>query len=164
MVIRIAQESDIPALAALYAGAVRAIAAAAYTPEQIEVWARFGANTPAFRQFILEATTYLWEENGEILGFAGLEENGHVTSLYVHANHQRRGIGSQLLQHLLQVAQSQQISRLYVEVSAFSRPVFEAFGFQLYDVEVIDRNGVTFERPLLEKWLASHESSELGAG
>jgi putative acetyltransferase len=102
---------------------------------------------------VAAATTFLLEADGDILGFAGLAQDGHVTAIYVRSDRLGQGIGSQLLQTLLQSAARQGIQRLYAEASEFSMGLFLKFGFQQFDTEVVDRNGVQFQRYLVEKTL-----------
>lgn len=150
MKIRAATVLDIPALATVYRDSVKAIAPQRYSPEQVEAWAYFPSDTEAFNDFIFHPTTFVAELDGMIVGFSGVEENGHIASLYVHSNYNRQGIGSRLLETVIEYAQLHQISRLYTEASEFSRALFEKFGFQVSQTENIIREGVWFHRYLLE--------------
>ncbi|WP_416669263.1 GNAT family N-acetyltransferase [Egbenema bharatensis] len=151
MHIRLAHESDLAELATLFYQTVLEHAPQSYTPEQTQAWASFATETDAFERFILDATTYVAEDETGIVGFAGIEQNGHVSSAYVRGDRTRRGIGSALMQVLLNDAAQRQMPRLYAEASEFSLGLFKKFGFQLYDTEVVDRRGVQFTRYLVEK-------------
>ena len=53
-----------------------------------------------------------WEEGGTLLGVMGIQPVEDITLIrhaYVCTEHQRRGIGSRLLDHLLQLAQTSEI-------------------------------------------------------
>lgn len=150
MQIRQAQAADVPVLADLYRQSVITHGPAYYSPDQVEAWAAFGADTPAFRQFILEPTTFMVEDETGIVGFAGIAEAGHVTAVYVRSDRLHQGIGSVLMQVVLDHAESHRIPRLYAEASGFSLGLFKKFGFQLYDREIVIRHGVQFERYLVE--------------
>ena len=82
MKIRAATVLDIPALATVYRDSVKAIAPQRYSPEQVEAWAYFPSDTEAFNDFIFHPTTFVAELDGMIVGFSGVEENGHIASLY----------------------------------------------------------------------------------
>lgn len=153
MLIRTATASDLPALATLYRQTVLTNAPQHYTAAQTEAWAAVDAATPRFRQFILGVTTYVAVDETGILGFAGLGEDGHVVSTYVRHDCLHRGIGSTLMQTLLDHAEREQIQRLYAEASEFSLGLFQKFGFSQYDTEVVDHNGVQFTRYLVERIL-----------
>lgn len=74
-----------------------------------------------------------------------------MASVYVHPDRARQGIGSVLMQQIAAHAQAHNLHRLYAEASEFSLGLFQKFGFSLYDTEVIDRQGVTFTRYLVER-------------
>jgi putative acetyltransferase len=151
MIIRRATEADLPELTALFAHSVKAIAYQRYSNEQVEAWASFSSQTDAFNQFLLGANTFVIETAGQILGFSGVALDGHITALYVHGDYQRQGIGSSLLKTVLNYAQTHNIATLYAEASEFSKPLFEKFGFETYDTENVERNGVMFHRYLVRK-------------
>ncbi len=151
MNIRIGYESDIPELAKLYQQTVLAIAPQCYSQAETQMWASFPSDIPSFRQFILQATTFIATDETGILGFAGIAEDGHVTSAYVRCDRIRQGIGSTLMQTLLDYAKSHNIQRLYAEASEFSLGLFKKFGFHIYDTEIVDRQGVQFKRYLVER-------------
>ena len=154
MNVRPVCESDLPELAVLFRQTVLINAPEHYTQSQTEIWASFASDADSFRQFILDANTFIAVEDSEILGFAGIDEAGHIASTYVRFDHIHKGIGSTLMQSVLAYAQRQRISRLYAEASEFSLGLFEKFGFRLYDTEVVERQGVTFNRYLVERYLA----------
>ncbi len=164
MTIRPATEADVEALAACYRDSVLAVASAFYTEEQVRVWACFGRVSAAFRAFILEPETIVAvSDDGEVIGFAGLESDGHVASLYVSGAHMRRGVGSRLMKQILTMALDRGIRRMYAEASDFSRRVFEKCGFSLAGVEEVERGGVSFERYLMVRELSraneTHEAN-----
>lgn len=151
MNIRIAEKSDIPELAELYQKTVLAIAPEKYSPAQTQMWASFASDTASFQQFIFKPTTFICADETGILGFAGIDDDGHVTSAYVRYNLIHQGIGSTLIQKIVEYAQTQKIQRLYAEASEFSLGLFQKFGFHLYDTEIVDRQGVGFKRYLVER-------------
>ena len=156
MIVRTAISSDIPALAELYRNSVRKIAPQQYSPAQVEAWAAFATETESFTKFILEATTFIAEENNLIVGFGGITLEGHLTALYVRGDYNRQGIGSKLLTEILEYACTHQWERIYSEASEFSKPLFEKFGFKIYGEEQVKRNGVLFHRYLMERF--SHKN------
>lgn len=149
--IRAAEATDIPQLAQLYYETVTQNAPQHYTEAQTQAWANFALNESQFAQLFTDATTFLMEDQGEILGFAGLAPDGHVTAVYVHSDRLGQGIGSQLMEILIEQSRSQNIPRLYAEASEFSLGLFLKFGFHQFDSETVERNGVQFHRYLVEK-------------
>jgi putative acetyltransferase len=151
MDIRLAKEADLTELAVLFRQTVLANAPKYYTPAQTTVWASSPDDTEQFRQFILGVNTFVATDDTSILGFAGIGEDGHVASAYVRHDSLHRGIGSALIQAVLDYAQNHRIHRLYAKASEFSLGLFKKFGFQLYDTEVVDRQGVQFIRYLVDR-------------
>lgn len=149
MNVRCAQESDLPKLAALYRQTILVNAPEHYTHAQTQIWASFSRDADQFKQFILGVTTFVAEDDSGILGFAGIGEEGHVVSTYVRQDYLRRGVGSILMQALEQACEFK-LKRLYAEASAFSLGLFQKLGFQIYDMEVVDRQGVEFQQYLVE--------------
>jgi putative acetyltransferase len=119
----------------------------------VEAWAYFPSDTEAFKNFILDPTTFVAETNGIILGFSGVEDNGHIASLYVHGDYNRQEIGSRLLAAVIEYAKLHKIPRLYTEASEFSCALFERFGFQISGTERVMREGAWFQRYLLQIFL-----------
>lgn len=151
MTIRLAQDTDVPELMRLYRETVLAIAPQAYTPAQTQAWAAFADETEAFQRFIQQAKTYVVEDESGMIGFAGLAPDGYVSAVYVRGDRIRQGIGSRLMQCLLDEAIHQHIPRLYAEASEFSLGLFQKFGFRHYETERCDRHGVQFSRYLVER-------------
>lgn len=149
--VRLAQASDLPELAILFRQTVLANAPQRYTSDQTKTWASLALNEAHFNPLILGATTYLAVEDTRILGFAGIRENGYIASTYVRHDCTRQGIGSLLMNVLLDHASREGMQRLYAEASEFSLGLFTKFGFRLYDTEVVDRNGIQFKRYLVER-------------
>ncbi len=146
MNIRLAQAPDTPQLAELFRQTVLVHGPQYYTPEQTEVWASFASDTAQFTACIDGVTTLIAENDTGILGFVGIGTDGHVALSYVRHDCLRQGVGSALMQRALTYARNEQIPRLYTEASVFSLGLFQKFGFRLEGTEIVDRQGVTFER------------------
>ncbi|WP_119293029.1 GNAT family N-acetyltransferase [Azohydromonas sediminis] len=151
MTLRLAVAADVPALAALYAQAARTFGPAVYTPAQVQAWASFGADTPAFRDYVLGARTWVaLDGDARPLAFCGVDGSGEVRSLYVRADATRQGRGSALLAHALDDARARGVHRFAAWVTPLSRPVFERAGFRLVARVTQDFQGVSFERLRVE--------------
>jgi putative acetyltransferase len=149
--IRIAKPEDLTTLAQIYRNSVQQLAPQLYSSEQVKAWSQAPDNWEYFQQFIFNPTTYLWEQEGEIIGFCGLENNGHIASLYVAPQHTRKGIGTKLLKNVLHEGRKLDIKRYYTEASYLSKMVFERCGFIVYDEEYVKYGDVKFHRYKLEK-------------
>lgn len=149
---RRATAADLPALAAIYADCARTLGPFVYTPAQVAAWASFGADTPAFRDYILGATTWIADDaaGGAPLGFCGIDDGGEVRSLYVRPDRTRGGLGSALLAHALDAMRARGVQHFAAWATPFSRPVFARAGLVLVRTVVEDFQGVAFERYRVE--------------
>ena len=69
---------------------------------------------------------------GYILGWKVMDEF-HLNNIAVHSDFQRRHIGLSLIEHVKNRLQSQNIQRIYLEVSGENKPaqqLYESMGFQ----------------------------------
>lgn len=86
------------------------------------------------RREMSEMTFFGYEQEGKLLGVAGHQPVKDVTlvrHIYVLPEHQRRGIGSELLSHLLRIATSPQILVGTWEATTWAIRFYEKHGFKL---------------------------------
>ena len=131
--VRDATVGDASAVADLFYNTILNVNVGDYSVAQVEAWAgptpdlemwdrRIAEDNSTRRMFV--ATT----EDG-VLGFAGLETDGHVDTLYVHHEYQGCGIASALLDRIEAEARRLGLHRLYTEASITAEPFFRARGF-----------------------------------
>lgn len=65
-------------------------------------------------------------ENGVCLGFAELEDAGHINCFFVHHEHNRRGVGSLLMDACIKEARAHGYDKVHAEVSITAKPFFFA--------------------------------------
>lgn len=147
------QPDDAPALLALFRDTIRRVNSRDYSVTQVAAWASNDIDTDRWfgrfsGRFVLVA-----EEAGRPVGFAELEPDGHIDRVYVSADHQRRGIGRQLLAAVAAEAQRIGLARLFTEASITARPFFEALGFVVLAQTVVTCRGTEFENYQMERYL-----------
>jgi len=141
MKIRNYRDDDAVEIAQLFHGAVHALIDARYTAEELEAWAPTPPDHSHWRERLALKKPYVAEREGEIVGFIELEDDGHIDCFYTHRDHQRRGVGRRLYDHLLRKADARGIRDLHVEASDIARPFFERVGFVLEKENRIERDG-----------------------
>jgi putative acetyltransferase len=149
--IRIAAECDLVELGELFRSSVEMIGPERYTAEQVRAWASMPNDPARLRKFVLGVTTFVAEDNGRLVGLCGLGADGHLASLYVDGTEGRKGIGSMLLDKAICEARERGLLRLYSEASEFSKPLFEKFGFETFEVEHMVHEGVGFDRYRMQR-------------
>lgn len=147
--LRRATAADVLPLAALYRDTALALGPQVYTPAQVAAWARSTDDAERFARYILDATTWIADDEAGPAGFCGVAVHGcvgEVHSLYVRAALTRQGLGSRLLAHALAQARAAGARRFEAWATPFSKPVFERAGFQLERIVAEPYQGVVFER------------------
>ena len=139
------REQHIPALLALFEQSVRRLGPEHYSSEQVEQWAQ-GARHPGLASQLREHHGWVMEQEGSPLGFVTLSDDGHLSLLYVSADHQRQGLGGLLLEQALQAASQLGLHSLTTEASTFSLALFLRHGFEQAGLETVERGGVSFVR------------------
>jgi GNAT superfamily N-acetyltransferase len=87
-------------------------------------------------------TFFGWEENDVVLGVMGIqpvEDTTLIRHAYVRTEYQRRGIGSRLLEHLLQRAKTPEILVGTWAAATWAIRFYEMYGFTLVSPEEKDR-------------------------
>ncbi|GAH56167.1 unnamed protein product, partial [marine sediment metagenome] len=82
------------------------------------------------------------EEEGIIIGVMGIQELKEVTLIrhtYVLTEHQRRGVGSKLLQYLINLAEGPEILVGTWKAASWAIQFYEAYGFTLVSSHEKDR-------------------------
>lgn len=129
MKIILATQSDIPYLKQLFIETVTSVNLKDYTLDQVNDWASCGIDIKKWEKRFFFFTHYKCMIENEITGFIAYNNEGFINSLFVSKNHQRKGVGQTLLNHLLIIAHQNQWKTLKVEVSITARPFFIKNGF-----------------------------------
>jgi ribosomal-protein-alanine N-acetyltransferase len=72
---------------------------------------------------------------GHIIAYAGMwtvSDEAHISTIAVRPDHRRRGLGTRLLSHLIEIARRQAIARVTLEVreaNHIARSLYRKFGF-----------------------------------
>ena len=134
---------DCAAMAKLFYDTVHTINARDYTKEQLNVWAKENVDLEIWNCSFLNNNTLIAEINGEIVGFADMDNSGYLDRLYVHKYFQRRGIAAALLNKLERCARKSGISSFETYASITARPFFEKQGYTVEAENRIIRDGIT---------------------
>ncbi len=145
---------DLPALMDVRRSSIRGAASRDHSPAQIEAWVQTSQDPEAqARRFSEESITWVALAGGTPAGFTNLAEDGYVDSMYVHADHQARGVATALLAALEAEARALGLTRLHSEVSLTARPFFERRGFVVVTPQRVTVNGETYDNFKMEKML-----------
>jgi len=132
---------DFKEIADLFHGSVHSISSGFYTPDELDAWSPFPPNYDEWEIRLETKQPYKAMINDRIVGFIELENDGHIDCLYVHRDFKGEGIGSQLLEYVIQTAKNNGIYHLYAEASKVARPIFEKQGFSYNNTNYIKLRG-----------------------
>ena len=92
------------------------------------------------------------ERNGIIVGFGDLNGN-FLDRLYVHAEYQRRGIATAIMDRLERYAAEQNYTTIVTHASITAYPFFRDRNYQLLKEQQVERHGVFLKNIMMQKEL-----------
>lgn len=148
MKMRAYRESDAPLLAALFYDTVHTVNARDYTTAQLDAWAPQTREPAAWAKSFQGHVCLVAEEDGVIVGFADMDvAQGYLDRLYVHKDHQRRGIATALCDALEALA----AGAVTVQASLTAEPFFRRRGYRLLVRQTVERGGVALSNAMMRK-------------
>ncbi|WP_104190499.1 GNAT family N-acetyltransferase [Cryobacterium sp. Y82] len=130
VVIRPYGQADAADTLAIFLAAVTETAAADYSPEQIQAWARpEERDLPTWHASMQERNSYVATVDGAPAGFSDVNPAGYIDMLFVAPRYQRQGLARQLIGRVEVHARQAQLTELIADVSITARPFFERHGF-----------------------------------
>lgn len=153
IVLRDYRPEDAAAIAELYTTSVHTVCVADYDATQREAWAPRPPDLARWQARLASKRPVVAEREGEVVGFAELEADGHIDCFYVHAGHQGAGIGSRLMAELERRARAAGLHRLYAEVSHTARPAFLRWGFRVIRENPVEVRGVRMSNWCMDRAL-----------
>jgi len=142
--IRPYRAGDEHGIARVFFDSVRQVGVRHYSAAQVEAWA---PSPPAVDVVLARVadgrlTLVAVDASGAVVGYGDLEPDGHIDHLYCAPEAVGIGLGGLLVAALLDAAEQQGITDLFVEASDAARPVFERHGFVVTARNGLERHGV----------------------
>ena len=157
MEIRRYREADTVQLCDIYYNAIHNVNSADYTPQELEAWAPSGAyNEESYAKDTARwnrIMPFVVSEGDAALGFAELEEGGHINCFFVHHEHQGKGVGRMLISACEREAKRIGYTKMFAEVSITARAFFERVGFRVVKPVLCDISGLMMKYYDMEKML-----------
>ncbi len=123
------QAGEEPELWSLFHHTIRRVNIRDYSEEQVRAWAPDQIDEQRWQQRMASINPFVAVIDGEIVGYADVQDDGLVDHFFCHHRHQGLGVGRALMTHLIRTAVSRGLTRMYSNVSITARPFFEHFGF-----------------------------------
>ncbi len=152
-VVRGYEREDAGPICRLFYETVRTVNLGDYSPEQVRAWAPEPPDPAAWHERMSGRHTLVAEEGGEVVGFAELQESGHLDMLYCRADAVGRGVGSLLYAAVEERARGLGLGRISTEASITARPFFARRGFAVLRRNTVWRQGTALTNFSMEKAL-----------
>lgn len=130
---------------------IRNINISDYSLEQVKAWAPDNFDMDVWQKRIDDMNPFVAELNGQVVGFADLQQDGYIDHFFCHAGYQGLGVGRALMEHIFAVGNLNGIIRYYSAVSRTARPFYERFGFSVVKEQHVDINGQLLTNFVMEK-------------
>ncbi|HGS5672503.1 TPA: N-acetyltransferase family protein [Vibrio parahaemolyticus] len=150
--IRKYKESDARALWAIFYHTIRNVNIRDYSQEQVVAWAPDNFGPEVWQLKMNSIAPFVAEIDGDIVGYTDLQENGLIDHFFCHHEHQGKGIGRSLMEHVLNVGKQQGIYTFYSEVSITARPFYERLGFKVVQEQTVEVRGQKLRNFVMEKF------------
>lgn len=148
MQLREYKTSDCVQLAELFYQTVHCINAKDYTTEQLHVWATGKVDLREWDNSFLKHSTIVAIEDGQIVGFGGMDETGYLDRLYVHKDYQHRGIASAICDALESAVG---IKTFTTHASITAKPFFQHRGYRVVKEQEVIRQGIALTNYVMTK-------------
>ena len=148
---------DCAEMARLFYDTVHTVNAADYTKEQLDAWADGQVDLKKWNASFLEHDTLVAVEGETIVGFGDMDSTGYLDRLYVHKDHQKKGIATAICDRLVRAhrkraafrtetdgnAQQEEGERAELtfttHASITARPFFEKRGYVVKKEQQVER-------------------------
>lgn len=147
MTLREYRPSDCKEITELFYHTVHTVNAKDYTREQLHVWATGQVDLDKWNQSFQDHYTIVAVENDVLVGFGDIDSTGYLDRLFVHADHQRKGIAAAICDRLEQAVPG----TITTHASITAKPFFEKRGYKVVKEQQVERQGIALTNFLMEK-------------
>lgn len=162
VLIRDFAPGDQAALRQVFMSSIHGLARGFYTDEQLGAWAPAAYDERKWADRMLARRPFVAVVDGEIAGYADLQDSGHIDHFFVAAAFGGKGVGSRLMGRIHQGAAVRGIPRLSADVSLAAESFFARHGFAAVRRRTVVVAGVPLDNTLMIKQLSP--AAQAGAG
>lgn len=147
MIIRAYRRDDCREITELFYHTVHTVNAKDYTEEQLNAWATGNVDTEQWNRSLQEHFSLVATEDGRIVGFGDIDFTGYLDRLYVHRDHQGRGIATAICEAL----ESAVSGKIITHASITAKPFFEKRGYKVIREQQVKRQNTLLTNFIMEK-------------
>jgi len=131
--------SDLAQMAELFYYTVHFVCGRDYTKKQLDAWAPGKIDEENWHRRYSCSYTLLAVDGDKILGFGNIDDSGYLDMLYVHKDHQRKGVAACICDALEKHCPAKEIT---VHASVTAKPFFAARGYRVVKEQTVMCRGV----------------------
>lgn len=147
MILRKYRPSDCKEITDLFHQTVHTVNAKDYTEVQLNAWAPEEINLKEWNQSLQENDCVVAIDKDVIVGFGDIDSHGFLHRLYVHADHQRKGIATAICNRLEAVVQG----CITTHASITAKPFFEKRGYKIIHEQHVVRHETVLKNFVMKK-------------
>lgn len=147
MIIRKYQQEDCKEITELFYNTVHTVNSKDYSKDQLTVWATGKVDLEQWNRSLLEHFSFVAVDHQMIVGFGDIDSTGYLDRLYVHKDHQRKGIATALCEVLEKAVPG----KIITHASITARPFFENRGYRVVTEQQVIRQNIPLTNYIMEK-------------
>ncbi|WP_347986574.1 GNAT family N-acetyltransferase [Methylomonas sp. AM2-LC] len=124
-----------------------------YRSDQIHAWAPDTYDFEDWYNRISMLNPFVAVIDGQIVGYADVQGSGYIDHFYVAGPFSGKGVGTALMRRIHEAALSQNVSRLYADVSLSAEAFFVINGFTVENRKTVIVRGVELQNTRMSKIL-----------
>lgn len=146
---------DLEVMQLLFTNTIEVICKKDYNDEQRKAWQSGTENEERWMNVLRNQYVLIAECEHQIVGFCTLDRGSYIDLLFVHKDHQQKGIASILYHEIEKEALQHHAKQITADVSKTARPFFEKVGFHVIREQMVDVKGTTLMNYKMAKNLIS---------
>ncbi|WP_371378963.1 GNAT family N-acetyltransferase [Thalassotalea aquiviva] len=151
MQIRRFNISDCQPLWQLHFQTIRQYCIKDYSLAQVKAWAPCQYQPNQWQQKLQSLNPFVVTINENIAAYADLQDDGYIDHFYCATEYIGQGVGGHLMRHIIALAQSRKMNRLYSQVSLSAKPFFAHFDFNVVKSQTVNVRGVSLQNFVMER-------------
>ncbi len=140
MSIKIYEQKYCQQLYNLFYDTVHTINQKDYNKAQLDSWATLSPDLDKWCQPLKDSYSLIYFERDNIIAFGNITKEGYLDRLYVHKDHNGKGIGTLLADQLETYVTDLGLREIVTQASITARPFFEKRGYQIIKKQTVERN------------------------
>lgn len=123
-----------------------------YNKNQLDSWAPLTTDLNKWCKSLLANYSLIFtDEANNLIGFGDITKEGYLNRLYIHKDHNRKGIGTLLANELETYAKTLGISEITTHASITAKSFFKKRGYHQINEQTVERNGQQLINYIMKK-------------